>query len=482
MKLTKGKIARLHKTNRQSVKKQKRNKKRRNVKNLMSLNQKQSAHLANKSMKKYKKVGEELVLYVGGKPLSTEELKVFKTQLLFFKTKINRKDRDEYKVLYEFEQKYCEGLTQILNNKIYNINTLKKICSTDVSINVLIFTDDLHMVVAMSDGRVIVCKKDGTFINSYSHDESVVALIFIDTATEGTKIIISGSTDGIIKRYILGAPDATTEFRKLSQTAQSAFLNRDEHIVSIIGSSDSKNILVTTTVFKENSFKMVTYNSGTLNLSSEPPKSSIKDAAMVFAGTFLTSASSLGVGLTADGLGGIETGVAAGLLWAAVLSYIMISYYKLPPQLEHKIQFKIKYITVSNDKTLLAFCTDGRINIIKLNPDATPMMIYNKDKSKQLPDELVISNTFLDEFNVACFTPNNQYIACGAGNVLSIWIIDWTTRAVNELVSPCPLYSKITSIYIDNRGDNIYCGFSDGSIQLNPHMVKETAPIRYLWI
>ena len=87
MKLTKGKIARLHKTNRQSVKKQKRNKKRRNVKNLMSLNQKQSAHLANKSMKKYKKVGEELVLYVGGKPLSTEELKVFKTQLLFFKTK-----------------------------------------------------------------------------------------------------------------------------------------------------------------------------------------------------------------------------------------------------------------------------------------------------------------------------------------------------------------------------------------------------------
>ena len=44
MKLTKGKIARLHKTNRQSVKKQKRNKKHRNVKNLMSLNHKQSAH------------------------------------------------------------------------------------------------------------------------------------------------------------------------------------------------------------------------------------------------------------------------------------------------------------------------------------------------------------------------------------------------------------------------------------------------------
>ena len=77
MKLTKGKIARLHKTNRQSVKKQKRNKKRRNVKNLMSLNQKQTAHLANKSMKKYKKVGEELVPYVGGKSLNTIEVEQF---------------------------------------------------------------------------------------------------------------------------------------------------------------------------------------------------------------------------------------------------------------------------------------------------------------------------------------------------------------------------------------------------------------------
>ena len=105
MKLTKGKIARLYKTNRQSVKKQKRNKKHRNVKNLMSLNHKQSAHLANKSMKKYKKVGGELVHYGGARPLDANEIKEFQRQLDALLNEIAVKSKEESTVLYNFEKK-----------------------------------------------------------------------------------------------------------------------------------------------------------------------------------------------------------------------------------------------------------------------------------------------------------------------------------------------------------------------------------------
>jgi hypothetical protein len=489
MKLTKGKIARLHKTNRQSVKKQKRNKKHRNVKNLMSLNHKQSTHLANKSMKKYKKVGGELVHYGGGKPLNSNEIEEFKGQLQNLLAEVKERYRTDYNTLYGFERKYNEAIVQIFNNKIYNINTLKKICSTDVRINVFVITDDnLYMVVAMSDGRVIICKIDGTFVNSYSHDESVVALCFINAdaykGVKGNNVIISGSTDGIMKRYILELKDPYGDARQVYQTSQFDFKSMDEEIVSIISSQDGKNILVTTKKTNDDSFNMVIYNSDTFKpaaFSDSEPMTIRKAAAAVAVGTTTVTAGFLG-----HMLGGIPVNIVSTLLWVSILDYFKKCFEKVPPQLvkEHKTQFRIKYITVNTNKTLLAFCTDGRINILKLHPDATPMMVYLDDeKIQQVPDEIVIDNKFFDDFNVACFSPDGKYIACAAGNILSMWEINMVEmKYTNKFM--VSLYSKITSIVLTAETDDdvdVFCGFSDGSIQKNPQMLYIPTTL-YCWI
>ena len=478
MKLTKGKIARLHKTNRQSVKKQKRNKKHRNVKNLMSLNHKQSSHLANKSMKKYKKVSEELVQYVGGKPLNPSELANFKQQLSELLTEVKRKDKSELDILYNFERKYCEGLVQVLNNKRYNINTLKKICSPDVSINVLVISDDnLYMILAMSDGRVIVCEIDGTFINSYSHDESVTALVFINNVTTGGGgVIISGSTDGIMKRFEMNTFDG-----KLSQTAEFDF--KSNKIFSIVCSQDGNNILVTTTNSTDNSFNMVIYSSETLKPMESTTKWTIKNAIQTTATIYATGITSFVAGVFGNEVGGIPLAIAASTIWASVLGYVMNGFLKYPPEFEksHRIQFKIKYMTLNKEKSLLAFCTDGRINILKLNPDATPGMMYKDEKEKeQIPDELIIDNKYFDEFNVACFSSNSTHIVCGAGNIFSIWEIDMVNKGFNQQLM-VTLYSPITSITLGDSSE-VFCGFSDGSIQKNPEMIKTPETINYCWI
>lgn len=496
MKLTKGKIARLHKTNRQSVKKQKRNKKHRNVKNLMSLNHKQSTHLANKSMKKYKKVGGELVHYGGGKPLNSNEIEEFKGQLQNLLAEVKERDRTDYNTIYGFERKYNEAIVQIFNNKIYNINTLKKICSTDVRINVFVITDDnLYMVVAMSDGRVIICKIDGTFVNSYSHDESVVALCFINAdaykGVKGNNVIISGSTDGIMKRYILEFKDSYSDARQVYQTSQFDFKSMDEEIVSIISSHDGKNILVTTKKTNDDSFNMVIYNSDTFKPADFSEPLTIKKAAAVAVETAGTVLEAAAVGTTTAGffglrLGGIPLNIGYTLLWVSILDFLKKCFDEIPPPLvkEHNTQFRIKYITVNTNKTLLAFCTDGRINILKLNPDATPMMVYLDDEKKQqVPDELVIDNKFFDDFNVACFSPDDKYIACAAGNILSMWEINMVEMEYTNkfMVS---LYSKITSIVLTAEIEDdvdVFCGFSDGSIQKNPQMLYIPTTL-YCWI
>ena len=63
MKLTKGKIAKLHNKKRQSVRRLKRNKEKKN-RNGISINRKGSTHMANKSLKKYN-LATQLVQYGG---------------------------------------------------------------------------------------------------------------------------------------------------------------------------------------------------------------------------------------------------------------------------------------------------------------------------------------------------------------------------------------------------------------------------------
>ena len=510
MKLTKGKIARLHKTNRQSVKKQKRNKKHRNVKNLMSLNQKQSAHLANKSMKKYKKVGEELVRYGGAKTLDANEIKEFQKQLDDLLTDIGEKSKEGYETLSNFEKKYYEGLVQIMNNKLYNVNTLKKVCSVDVKVNTFIITNDnLYVVVAMSDGRVVICDihLNGAFINSYSHDDSVTALVVFPTNSQ-SNVIISGSTDGFIKRYTLG-PLAAGK-RPLTQTHQTQ-IEVESRIFSIVLSNDNTNILVTTVTKTEGGdentipFNMAIYSSAALelpppplpppplspptprpvsNLSSRIPTSTIINPTMVFAKLVLS-----GWDLAANTYYNWKNPPPPATATA-------------PPKEEpkHNLKFKVKYITLSDDKRLMAFCTNGRIHIQKLEDDAKPVMRAAVDDTgtvipdKFEPDELVIDNKYLDEFTVACFSPNGTHIACGAGNILSVWQINMSLKAVTTgiitatqpstytLVYTSTLYSPITSILLNDDLSVIFCGFNDGSIQKNPHTISYPGINNYFWI
>ena len=469
MKLTKGKIARLHKTNRQSVKKQKRNKKRRNVKNLMSLNQKQTAHLANKSMKKYKKVGEELVPYVGGKSLNTIEVEQFVRQLDELIRQIEEASKNEHTYLSEIEQKYYRGLVQIFNNKLYNINTLKKICSVDVKVNMFIITDDnQYMVVAMSDGRVVICDihLNGAFINSYSHDDSVTALVVFPTNLQ-SNIIISGSEDGYIKRYTLG-PLAAGK-RPLTQTHQVTTVNDDSEIFSIIVSQDEANILVTTVKKRDegNMFKMAIYSSTELKLSTptaSPDISNLYGKLSPYAPYYIK--------------------ISGELLDYAVNIYRHWNYKDPNPTAEVKFR-KVKYITVSADKNLMAFCTDGRIHIQKLDDDGKPTIRNAVDDTgkvitdKYELDELVIESKFLDDFNIACFKPDKTHIACGAGNILSIWMLDFVNKRTTQL-SMTILYSEITSICFD-EDFTLFCGFGDGSIQKNPNMI-DYPDRRYCWI
>ena len=319
-----------------------------------------------------------------------------------------------------------------MNNKLYNVNTLKKVCSVDVKVNTFIITDDnLYVVVAMSDGRVVICDtNEGKFMNSYSHDNSVTALVVSPTNGQ-SNIIISGSTDGFIKRYTLGP--LVADKRPLSYTHQ-VKAEGDSGIFSILLSQDETNLLVTTvkkTGGEDSSFNMIIYSSAALEpppppptpTPPTPPPTPTPTPPVSNAARFVSKASSV-----INPLGPVIRG--ALVTWDLVVNtYRNLNYLpplpNLPPlppsslagllpkeEPKHPEQVRVKYITLSENKRHLAFCTDGLIHIQKLEDNANPATRPVLDDSgapiqnEYELDEFVIQNKFELLFKIYRLSPN----------------------------------------------------------------------------
>ena len=438
MKLTKGKIARLHKTKRQSVKKQKWNKKHRNVKNLMSLNQKIPSHLANKSMKKYKKVGGELVQYGG--ELSDKTIDKIRTEIEIATHTIITTCDPHHGSLDYMETTYAEFMCQIYNQPNYNVNTLKK--SSEEVIKIV----DTKPLVG-GGGGFITAYSDGTIKrfdvpvvagaiwlqNPLSvirkHDVPITALEVINTAL--SNVVITGDSNGKVQIYNVQTNTVTFIIVNLLDDS-------NKPIISIIGSVNNNNILITycdkISETGEKQMALVSYVIATLQRDT-------------------------------------------GNLFQAIADFIKDLVTPWFTQNNLHYSTNIRCVVSNSLRTTIAICRDYVVDIVAINENGIVQPDDNSNKT--------LVSKFFDGFNVAGFRENGELIACGCNDILTIWNYTGEVERVTEtFILKLRLPSTITSILFTNNA--IYCGLKNGAIQKNtynyvaPHDFVLTNDINHL--
>jgi len=416
MKLTKGKIARLHKTKRQSVKKQKWNKKHRNVKNLMSLNQKISSHLANKSMKKYKKVGGELVQY-GGEELNRDAIRILRADIEKTTNEIIAYGQTLNNTLNRHSFNYAEFMCQIFNQPSYNINLLKKNTNQEI---VQIKDMNIGFLMATSSGVLKVIDYTGAvYVNGQPerHSSRITAI------NSNLNYIISGDENGHLQLFnFTGAPP-----------------NQYKHIY-IVGSPS----IVSLEISRDNNHCLVTY--------VRTPKTPEE---------FKPEMTSIN----------LDTGLPIGAnsfekfyekLWAWVKGKQYNIYYSKP----------IRYMAQHNSLNKIAMCRDHVVDIIMMGNDG---VVLDDDSENK-----VLVSKFLDGFNVAQFSPgvpgglDSKLIACGCKSTLTIWDYNTQDKEIINYKYQVNLSDEITSILFTDT--KVFCGLRNGSIQINEYNYNPGAP------
>jgi hypothetical protein len=427
MKLTKGKIARLHKTKRQSVKKQKWNKKHRNVKNLMSLNQKIPSHLANKSMKKYKKVGGELVQYGG--ELSEVAIQKLRVDVEKVTLKIMERSKINNAFLNKYSLNYAEFMCQIYNQPNYNINTLKK-ASNEVTKIVRVKQVNIAGAAAGVNGFITACS-DGTISrfdrnwvqhanNITKHDAPITAMEIV----RFDQVLVTGSSDGLLQIYDINLNTYMYVDFSGSSTASKLFFSEvTRPIISIIASQDNNHVIVTYC-------KSVSEND---------------EKEMVLSSYNIINNQRVGESLFSDLLSKIKS---------IVLEQKRYNFY---------YSTNIRSVVSNIVKTRIAICRDHVVDIVEV--DTRGVVLESGDNNKTLLSK------FLDGFHVASFcTLNNNLIACGCKSILTIWnyALPLNTRVMETPIFKLTLLSDITSIFFTNN--TIYCGLKNGAIQVNTYV------------
>ena len=430
MKLTKGKIARLHKTNRQSVKKQKWNKKHRNVKNLMSLNQKIPSHLANKSMKKYKKGGGELVQYGG--ELSSFAIKKLREGVESVTLKIMERSKINNAFLNKYSLNYAEFMCQIYNQPNYNINTLKK-ASNEVIKIVGVKQVNIAGAGAGVNGFITACS-DGTISrfdinwvplnNNITNHNAPITAIEILSGPSVQITIVTGGSDGLLQIHDINANTYKyVDFSKSSMVKQFFYTDVTRPIISIIASQDNNHVIVT--------------------YCKSVSESGEKE--MVLSSYNIINNQRVGESLFSDLLSKIKS---------IVLEQKLYNFY---------YSTNIRSVVSNFANTRIAICRDHVVDIVEV--DTRGVVLESGDNNKTLLSK------FLDGFHVASFcTLNNNLIACGCKSVLTIWnyALPLNTRVMETPIFKLTLLSDITSILFTNN--TIYCGLKNGAIQVNTYV------------